>query len=99
VTHLRVRLWYLILVKWLYQTRSEGLTGYSDVSVLQPLRRDLGTKAGIIRAVLPQYHYNKSLIFLKYFLCGFVKQLVDDFVDDVVSNAYYIQCFLHDRIG
>jgi hypothetical protein len=34
VTHLRVRLWNLILVKWLYQTRSEGLTGYSDLSVL-----------------------------------------------------------------
>jgi hypothetical protein len=31
----------LILVKWLYQTRSEGLTGYSDLSVLRPLRRDL----------------------------------------------------------
>jgi hypothetical protein len=43
VTHLRVRLWNLILVKWLYQTRSEGLTGYSDLSVLRPLRRDLGT--------------------------------------------------------
>jgi hypothetical protein len=43
VTHLRVRLWYLILVKWLYQTRSKGLTGYSDLSVLWPLRRDLGT--------------------------------------------------------
>jgi hypothetical protein len=38
-----VRLWNLILVKWLYQTRSEGLTGYSDLSVLWPLRRDLGT--------------------------------------------------------
>jgi hypothetical protein len=35
--------WNLILVKWLYQTRSEGLTGYSDLSVLRPLRRDLGT--------------------------------------------------------
>jgi hypothetical protein len=43
VTHLRVRLWNLILVKWLYQTKSEGLTGYSDLSVLRPLRRDLGT--------------------------------------------------------
>jgi hypothetical protein len=47
-------MWYLILVKWLYQTRSEGLTGYSDLSALRPLRRDLGTYAGIIRAVLPQ---------------------------------------------
>jgi hypothetical protein len=36
-----VRLWNLILVKWLHQTRSEGLTGYSDLSVLRPLRRDL----------------------------------------------------------
>jgi hypothetical protein len=36
-------LWNLILVKWLHQTRSEGLTGYSDLSVLRPLRRDLGT--------------------------------------------------------
>jgi hypothetical protein len=36
-------LWYLILDKWLYQTRSEGLTGYSDLSALRPLRRDLGT--------------------------------------------------------
>jgi hypothetical protein len=35
--------WYLILEKWLYQTRSQGLTSYSDLSVLQPLRRDLGT--------------------------------------------------------
>jgi hypothetical protein len=43
VTHLRVRLWNLILVKWLHQTRSEGLTGYSDLSVLRPVRRDLGT--------------------------------------------------------
>jgi hypothetical protein len=43
VTHLRVRLWNLILVKWLYQTRSEELTGYSDLSVLRHLRRDLGT--------------------------------------------------------
>jgi hypothetical protein len=30
-------------IKWLHQTRSEGLMGYSDLSVLQPLRRDLGT--------------------------------------------------------
>jgi hypothetical protein len=30
-------MWYLILVKWLYQTRSKGLTGYSDLSVLRPL--------------------------------------------------------------
>jgi hypothetical protein len=29
--------------KWLYRTRSEGLMGYSDLSVLRPLRRDLGT--------------------------------------------------------
>jgi hypothetical protein len=43
VTHLRVSLWYLILDKWLYQTRSKGLTRYSDLSVLRPLRRDLGT--------------------------------------------------------
>jgi hypothetical protein len=43
----------LILGKWLYQTRSEGLTGYSDLSVLLPLRHDLGTSAGIIWAVLP----------------------------------------------
>jgi hypothetical protein len=54
VTHLRVITWYLILVKCLYQTRSEGLTGYSDLSVLRPLRRNLGTEAGIIRAVQPQ---------------------------------------------
>jgi hypothetical protein len=38
-----VSMWYLILVKWLYQTRSEGLTGYSDLSVLQPLSCDLVT--------------------------------------------------------
>jgi hypothetical protein len=43
MTHLRVSMWYLILVKWLYQTRSERLTGYSDLSVLLPLRRELGT--------------------------------------------------------
>jgi hypothetical protein len=43
VTHLRVSLWYLILVKWLYKTRSEGLTDYPYLSVLWPLRRDLGT--------------------------------------------------------
>jgi hypothetical protein len=42
VTQLRVSLWYLILDKWLYQTRSEGLTGYSNLSVLRPLRRDSG---------------------------------------------------------
>jgi hypothetical protein len=36
-------MWNLILVEWLYQTRSKGLTGYSDLSVLRPLRRDLGT--------------------------------------------------------
>jgi hypothetical protein len=34
---------YLILDKWLYQTRSEGLTSYSDLSMLWPLSRDLGT--------------------------------------------------------
>jgi hypothetical protein len=33
----------ITLVEWLYQTRSEGLTGYSDLSVLRPQRRDLGT--------------------------------------------------------
>jgi hypothetical protein len=38
-----VSLWYLILVKWLYQTRSKGLTGYSDLSVLRLMRHDLGT--------------------------------------------------------
>jgi hypothetical protein len=38
VPHLRVSYWYSILDKWLYQTRSEGLTGYSDLSVLLPLR-------------------------------------------------------------
>jgi hypothetical protein len=32
-----------LLCSWLYQTRSEGLTDYSDLSVLRPLRRDLGT--------------------------------------------------------
>jgi hypothetical protein len=36
-------MWYLILVKWVYHPRSEGLTGYFDLSVLQPLGRDLGT--------------------------------------------------------
>jgi hypothetical protein len=36
-------MWNLILVKWLDQTRSEGLMGYSDLSVLRPLGRDLGT--------------------------------------------------------
>jgi hypothetical protein len=36
-------MWYLILVELLCQTRSEGLTSYSDLNVLQPLRRDLGT--------------------------------------------------------
>jgi hypothetical protein len=36
-------MWYLILIRWLYQTISEGLMGYSDLSVLRPLRRDLGT--------------------------------------------------------
>jgi hypothetical protein len=34
----------LILEEWLHQTRSEGLTGYSDLSVLWPLRRDLALK-------------------------------------------------------
>jgi hypothetical protein len=28
--------------KWLYRTRFEGLTGYSDLSVLLPLRVRLG---------------------------------------------------------
>jgi hypothetical protein len=32
----------LILVKWLYRTRSEGLTCYSCLSVLLPLRVRLG---------------------------------------------------------
>jgi hypothetical protein len=41
----------------------------------------------------------QSLIFLKYFLYGFVQQLVDDFVDNEVSNAHYVQCFFHDRIS
>jgi hypothetical protein len=43
VTHLRVSMWYSILIKWLYQTRSEGLTCYSNLSVLRPPRRDLVT--------------------------------------------------------
>jgi hypothetical protein len=43
MTYLRVSMWYLILVKWLYQNRSEELTGYSDLSVLRSLRHDLGT--------------------------------------------------------
>jgi hypothetical protein len=42
VPHLRVSYWYLILGKWLYRTRSEGLTGYSGLSVLLPLRVRLG---------------------------------------------------------
>jgi hypothetical protein len=29
--------------KWLYQTRSEGLTVYSGLSAALPLRLDLGT--------------------------------------------------------
>jgi hypothetical protein len=33
----------LIPGKWLYQTRSKGLTDYPNLSVLLPLRRDLGT--------------------------------------------------------
>jgi hypothetical protein len=41
----------------------------------------------------------QSLIFIKYFLCGFVQQLVDDFIDNGVSNAHYVQCFFHDRIS
>jgi hypothetical protein len=36
-------MWYLILVNSLYQTRSEGLKGYFDLSVLRPLGHDLGT--------------------------------------------------------
>jgi hypothetical protein len=32
----------LIPGKWLYQTGSEGLTGYSDLSVMLPLRVRLG---------------------------------------------------------
>jgi hypothetical protein len=68
-----VRLWNLILVKWLYQTRSEGLTGYSDLSVLRPLRRDLGTKAGIIRAVLP--HKTRTYDFLKKNGANWVSEL------------------------
>jgi hypothetical protein len=43
VTQLRVSLWYLILDKWLYQARSKGLMSYFDLSVLRPLRRELGT--------------------------------------------------------
>jgi hypothetical protein len=33
-----VSYWYSILDKWLYRTRSEGLTSYSGLSVLLPLR-------------------------------------------------------------
>jgi hypothetical protein len=40
--------------KWLYRTRSEGLTGYSCLSVLLPLRVRLGHLSRIIRAVPPQ---------------------------------------------
>jgi hypothetical protein len=43
VPHIRVSKWYSILVKWFYQTRSDGLTVYSYLSVLLPLRRDLDT--------------------------------------------------------
>jgi hypothetical protein len=52
--HLRVSKWYLILVEWFYQTKSDGLTVYSDLSASLPLRRVLGTYARIIWAVLPQ---------------------------------------------
>jgi hypothetical protein len=44
------------------------------------------------------YHYNKSLIFFKNFLGGFIQQSIDDFVDDGVSDTHYIQRFFHDRI-
>jgi hypothetical protein len=45
------------------------------------------------------YHYNESLIFLKNFLCGLIQQPIDDFVDDGISDAHYIQRFFHDGIG
>jgi hypothetical protein len=43
--------------------------------------------------------FNKSLIFFKIFLHGLIKQLIDDFVDDGISDAHYSQRFFHDGIG
>jgi hypothetical protein len=45
------------------------------------------------------YHYNKSLIFFKNFLGSFIQQPIDYFVDDGISDTYYIQRLFHDRIG
>jgi hypothetical protein len=36
-------LWNLILVKWLYHTRSEGTDGLFRFKCVTALRRDLGT--------------------------------------------------------
>jgi hypothetical protein len=38
-----------------------------------------------------------SIITIKF--SSFVQQLVDDFIDDGVSNAHYIWCFFHDQIS
>jgi hypothetical protein len=38
VSHLQVSKWYLILAKWFYRTRFDGLIAYSNLSVLLPLR-------------------------------------------------------------
>jgi hypothetical protein len=60
------------LGKWLYQTRSEGLTGYSCLSALLPLRVRLGhlswnnlggSATGMAVHLLPLQHYiNRQLV-------------------------------------
>jgi hypothetical protein len=42
------------------------------------------------------YHYNKSLIVFKNFLRDLIQQPIDDFVDDGISDAHYIQRFFYD---
>jgi hypothetical protein len=42
------------------------------------------------------YHYNKSLIFSKDFLGGFIQQSIDDFIDDglatlITSSASFMK--------
>jgi hypothetical protein len=85
VTHLRVRLWNLILVKCLYQTRSERLAGYSDLSVLRPLRRDLSwNNSG--GSATPRYTKMTPEVMLEKFVSGRMSVKEARYIGDIANG-------------
>jgi hypothetical protein len=60
--------------KWLYRTRSEGLTGYSCLSVLLPLRVRLGhlswNNSGGSATIIILDVENEHLLLLRHVVCA-----------------------------